>query len=48
MARSFVVGRRVHHHDAAARARQARGQRDPLRGVAGADRPDAVGELLAA
>ena len=36
------LGRGVHHHHAAARAGLARGERDALRGVAGADRPDAV------
>ena len=41
-------GSGVHHHDAAGRAGQARGERDPLRGVSGADRPDAVRELLPA
>ncbi len=39
------VGRRVHDHHRAARAGFARGQRDPLRGVAGAHGPDAVLQL---
>ncbi len=46
MASSFVCGRRVHHHDRAGRAGLPRGVRDTECGVAGADRPDAVGELI--
>ena len=44
--RGFSRPGRVHHHDAAPDARLARGERDPLRGVSGTDRPHAVGELL--
>ena len=39
------LGRGVHHQHAAGCAGPARGQRDALRGVAGADRPDALGQL---
>ena len=42
----FRVGRRVHHHDRCAGAGDPRGERDALCGVAGADRPDALRELL--
>ena len=45
MASTFVARRGVHHHDGARDAREPRGQRDALAGVAGADRPDAVAPL---
>ena len=47
MARSLVAGAVSMTMTLQARAGLARGERDALRGVAGADGPDAVGELLA-